>query len=183
MLKELLKQNAKNAVLALRDPVVVAKAIESGVGSQITTMVGARTDKIHGEPVKVTGKVRLISDGVFIGKGPVSRGVRSEMGRTVVLECDGIDLILTEKRVQLTDVQSYRSLGIEPIDKKIIVVKNSGHFESDYTPIAKKIIEVDTPGLSGPRLAGLNLKHVLRPIFPLDVEMLGLVELKGMEDP
>ena len=44
------------------------------------------------------------------------------------------------------------------------------------------IIELDTPGLTSPRLAGFGFKKLRRPIFPLDVEMLGITELKSMDE-
>ena len=48
--------------------------------------------------------------------------------------------------------------------------------------IAEEIIEVDTPGLTSPRLAGFGFKNLKRPIFPLDAEMLGITELKAMTE-
>jgi microcystin degradation protein MlrC len=62
------------------------------------------------------------------------------------------------------------------------VVKSSVHFRAAHEPVASEIIELDTPGLTSPRLAGFEFKNIRRPIFPLDVEMLGITELKSMED-
>ena len=68
-------------------------------------------------------------------------------------------------------------------EKKFIVVKSSVHFRAAHEPIAKEIIELDSPGLTSPRLAGFDFKNVRRPIFPLDFEMLGITELKSMDEP
>jgi microcystin degradation protein MlrC len=100
------------------------------------------------------------------------------MGRTVVFECAGIDVIVTEKRVQPVDLELYRSVGINPAEKKIIVVKSAVHFRAAHEPIAKKIIEVDAPGIHSARLSAFKYKRLRRPIFPLDIEMLGITELK-----
>ncbi len=183
VLKAMLEMGVRDAVLAVMwDPEAVAKAIEAGVGNKVTLRVGGKTDEFHGKPVEVTGKVRIISDGRFQHKGPMMTGVWTEMGRTVVLECNGIDLILAERRLQPTDLQLYRSIGIEPTEKRIIVVKSSVHYRASHEPIAEKVIELDTPGLTSPRLAGLPFKKIRRPIFPLDPSMLGIVELKGFEE-
>ena len=115
--------------------------------------------------MRVTGLVSLISDGKFIVKGPMGTGSERDMGRTVVLRVGGVDLILTEKRLQPTDLQLYRSLGIEPTEKKFIVVKSSVHYRAAHEPIATEVIELDTPGLTSPRLAGFNLKKIRRPIL------------------
>ncbi|MBS7638113.1 M81 family metallopeptidase [Candidatus Bathyarchaeota archaeon] len=183
VLKAMLEMGVRDAVLAVMwDPEAVAKAIEAGVGNKVILRVGGKTDQFHGEPVEVTGRVRIISDGRFQHKGPMMTGVWTEMGRTVVLECDGIDLIIAERRLQPTDLQLYRSLGIEPTEKRIIVVKSSVHYRASHEPIAERVIELDTPGLTSPRLASLPFKRIRRPIFPLDPEMLGIVELKGFEE-
>lgn len=181
ILKELLEAGADDVVIAtLADPEAVARAIEAGVGNQVTMMIGGKTDQYHGKPVEVSGRVKIISDGVFIHKGPMGTSKEGRMGKTVLLNCEGIEIILVEQRIPPHDLQLYRSIGIEPTDKKIIVVKSSVHFRAAHEPIAKKIIEVDGLGLTSPRLATFPFKKIRRPIFPLDTEMLGIIEPKKM---
>lgn len=60
----------------------------------------------------------------------------------------------------------------------MIAVKSSVHFRASHEPISKKVIEVDTPGIHSSRLSAFNYKKIGRPIFPLDIEMLGITELK-----
>jgi len=169
LLEALMKAGAKQAVIAvIRDPEAVEKAIQAGVGNKVTMKIGGKTDKLHGEPVEATGYVRLISDGLFRNRGPMSTGVESRMGRTAVLDCAGVEVILTELRLQPVDLQLYRSVGIEPSERQTIVVKSNVHFRAAHSPIAKKIIEVDTPGVTGPNLKQYPYKKVKRPIFPLD---------------
>lgn len=183
VLKAMLDLGVKDAVLAvICDPEAVAAAIEAGVGNTVTMEVGGKTDEFHGKPIGVSGTVRTISDGRFQHGGPMMTGVWMDMGRTVVVDCQGVEVIFTEKRLQPTDLQLYRSIGIEPEDKQIIVVKSSVHYRASHEPIAKKVIELDTPGLTSPRLTSIPFKKIRRPIFPLDVEMLGIVELKTMEE-
>jgi hypothetical protein len=81
-----------------------------------------------------------------------------------------------------TDLQVYRSLGIEPTEKKFIIVKSMTHFHASHEPITKEIIYLDTPGLTSARFAGFDFEKLRRPIFPLDLEMLGLTELKTMDE-
>lgn len=167
--RALIGVGAKSTVIAvIRDPEAVSKAIQVGVGNQITMKIGGKTDKLHGDPLEVTGYVRLISDGIFRNRGPMLAGAETRLGRTVVLDCNGVEIILTELRHQPTDLQLYRSLGIEPSERRIIVVKSSVHYRAAHGPIAKKIIEVDTPGVTGPDLKQYPFRKVKRPIFPLD---------------
>jgi len=185
LLKALIDMKAKNAVLGAlwdRDGKAVEKAIEAGVGSQVTLWVGGKVDNLHGPPLEITGKVRLISDGEWVGKGPMMAGVKNRMGKTVVLDINDILLVLTENRHQVFDLQFYRSLGIEPAEKQILCVFSSVHYRAAHAPIAKKIIEVDTPGIASPRLAGYPWKSLKRPVFPLDAETFDLVEWKTMQE-
>jgi microcystin degradation protein MlrC len=177
-LKAMLDRGVTNAcVVVMRDPEAVAKAIETGVGNSVTMKIGGKTDPWSGEPLQVTGTVRRISDGKYVPKGPMGGGVVSDMGRTAVLNVNGIDVILTEKSQQATDLELYRSLGLDPTDYRILLVKSCVHYRAAHEPIAKKIIELDLPGWHGTRLAAFPWKKLRRPVWPLDVESLGISEL------
>jgi len=169
VLKTLLDMRARNVGFALiKDPESVDKAIKAGVGATVTMMVGGKTDDFHGPPVRITGRVKTITDGVFIHKGPMGTGSMGEIGRSVVLEVNGVELIVSELKMAPNDPEIFRRHGIEPTEKKILVVKSRGHFRAAYEPFAKEIIEVDAPGVASPNLKQFPYKHVRRPLFPLD---------------
>jgi microcystin degradation protein MlrC len=134
-------------------------------------MVGGKFDDMHGAPVRVAGTVKVLSDGEFIHRGPMSTGVKSSMGRTAVIRCGGIDIIVNERRFQPVDPEVARSVGIEPLHRKIVLVKSAVHYRASYEPIAKEIIEVDGPGLSSPNLSRFEFRNIRRPIFPLDKDL------------
>jgi microcystin degradation protein MlrC len=156
----------------------VATAIEAGVGNTVTMKIGGKTEPWVGDPIQVTGTIKTITDGTYIPKGPMGRGMERNMGRTAVLTVQGIDIILTEKSKQPKDLELYRSLGLEPTDYKILLVKSCVHYRAAHDPIAKRIIELDLPGWHGTRLAAFPWKKLKRPVYPLDVEALGISELK-----
>jgi microcystin degradation protein MlrC len=175
-LKALLDRGVTDACVAvMRDPEAVATAIEAGVGNMVTMKIGAKTEPWTGEPLEVTGTVKTISDGKFKAKGPMPYDFN--MGRAVILNVSGIDVILTEVSIQATDLGVYHSLGLDPTDYKILLVKSCVHYRAAHDPIAKKTIELDLPGWHGTRLAAFPWKKLRRPIFPLDVEALGISEL------
>jgi microcystin degradation protein MlrC len=72
----------------------------------------------------------------------------------------------------------YKSLGLDPTSYKIMLIKSCVHYRAAHEPIAKKIIELDLPGGHGTRLAAFPWKKLKRPVFPLDVEALGISELR-----
>ncbi len=77
-------------------------------------------------------------------------------------------MLIATHRVQNLDPEMFRCVGIEPTQRKIVVVKSSIHYRAAYTPIAAQIIEVDAPGLVCPDLKRFDYRKVRRPIFPLD---------------
>jgi len=183
VLKAMIEEKLSGGVFALIwDPVVVEKSMSTGVGKKVNLSLGGHTDNLHGSPVKVDAMVKHISNGKFISNGPMGTGVPMDMGPTVILDIGGTDVIVTSKRLQPLDLTLYRSLGITPEEKKFIIVKSSVHYRAAHAPIASEIIELDTPGLTSPRLAGFGFKNIRRPIFPLDIEMLGITELKSMDE-
>jgi microcystin degradation protein MlrC len=116
----------------------------------------------------VTGRVRTLSDGRFVHKGPMFRGLEGRLGSTAVLDVNDLKIILISYRWQTLDPEMLRFVGIEPTTERIVVVKSSIHYRAAFEPLAHTIIEVDAPGLSSSSLARFEFKHVRRPIFPLD---------------
>ena len=183
VLKAVLEEGLTGGVFGvIWDPAAAMKAAKTGPGKEIEVSLGGHTDRLHGKPLKVKALVKRVSDGKWIVKGLMGTGSETDMGVTAILRVAGNDLIVTSLRLQPLDLELYRSQGIEPTDAKFIVVKSSVHYRASHEPIAKEIIELDTPGLTSPRLAGFNFKKIRRPIFPLDFEMLGITELKKMDE-
>jgi microcystin degradation protein MlrC len=172
ILRALLERNARSvAVAQIMDRAAVDACIAAGVGATVSLSIGGKHDKFHGDPVDVTGKVRLIHEGSFLLSGPMGRGTRQSRGRTVVLEVngpDGIEVEITDKRGHPNDLNHFRAFGIEPTERQILVVKSAAHYRAAFGPIATKMIEVDAPGISSPRIETLNYEKLSRPIYPLD---------------
>jgi microcystin degradation protein MlrC len=169
VLRELLRVGARSAVVAcLWDPAAVEECVRAGVGTRVTVRVGGKVDDRHGAPLAVTGTVRTLSDGRFVHKGPMMRGLPGRLGPTAVLDVDGVKVILISLRWQTLDPEMLRFVGIEPTEEKIVVVKSTIHYRAAFEPIAREIVEVDAPGLSSSNLARFDFKRVRRPIFPLD---------------
>ncbi len=172
ILRKFIEADVQDAVIAIiADPESVALAIEAGVGNTVALNVGGKTIPLHGDPVELTGYVKTISDGKYVNKGPMARGVRNSLGQTAVVKVGGVEIILTEHRVQPIDAEVLRSVGIEPRERKLIALKSAVHFRADYTPIAHEILEVDTPGIHSPDLFSYDYQKVRRPIYPLETDV------------
>lgn len=168
VLEELLRQNAPSAVVCLADAEAVALCLNVGIEGAVDIEVGGKTDGLHGKPVRVAGRVRHLSDGKFTYKGSFMPGKSVAMGRTAVLDCAGITIVLSELKTPPFDQEQLRSVGLDPLDFKIIVVKSAVAWRAAYGDIVAEAIEVNTPGLCAADLTRFAYNHVRRPIFPLD---------------
>ncbi len=169
ILRELLRLGVRHATVAcIWDPEAVQACVRAGVGATLTVKVGGRVDPAHGAPVDVTGRVRTLSDGRFVHKGPMFRGLEGRLGPTAVLDVNDLKILLISLRWQTLDPEMIRFVGIDPAAEKILVVKSSVHYRAAFEPLARAIVEVDAPGLSSSNLARFTFKHVRRPIYPLD---------------
>jgi microcystin degradation protein MlrC len=155
-------------VACLWDPEAAAACARAGVGARVTLSVGGKVDDRHGAPLEVTGRVRTLSDGRFVYKGPMNRGLEGRLGTTAVLDIDDVKVILISHRAQTLDPEMLRVVGIDPLAERILVVKSSVHYRAAFEPLAHAIVEVDAPGLSSSNLARFTFANVRRPIYPLD---------------
>jgi len=169
ILRELLRVQAPSATVAcLWDAEAAAACTRAGVGATLTIDVGGKIDDRHGAPVTMTGRVRAVTDGTFMHRGPMFRGLPGHLGATAVLEQGGVKVILISNRWQTLDPEMIRAAGIDPLAERILVVKSTIHYRAAFEPIAAHIIEVDAPGLSSSNLAHFDFHRIRRPIFPLD---------------
>jgi microcystin degradation protein MlrC len=172
LLAEVMKQKGTNALVVLYDPASVRDCIATGVKGSVVLSVGGKTDQRHGQPIQITGRVRLISDGIFI-ENQVRHGGWSlnDQGVTVVLETEHQHtVILTSHRMPPLSLEQLLSLGVKPEQKRILIVKGVVAPRAAYEPIAAGIILVDSPGATSADLLGFEYRHRRRPLYPLELE-------------
>lgn len=156
----------------LYDPAAVQACVAAGVGETLSLAVGAKTDDMHGRPVSVTGRVRLLADGKFEDPRPTHGGQRFfNAGTSAVLETtDGHTLVLTSRRLGNTSIEQMYSLGIWPERYGVVVAKGVVSPRPAYEPIAAEIILVNTPGVTTADLGFFTYRHRRRPLYPFEPE-------------
>jgi microcystin degradation protein MlrC len=152
-------------LLLITDPEAAARCAAAGVGQEITLEVGGKLTPAFFQPVRVTGRVRTLSDGKFQMKNPV---LPADRGLTAVLQTGDLFIVLSQKPVYTWDEECYRSVGLFPREAKLVQVKSPGGFRPVYEPFAKAIVELDAPGPTDSNLKRLPFRRVTRPLFPLD---------------
>ena len=150
ILAELVRQGASGFAVVVYDPEAVQSCIQAGVGGMVSLEVGGKADNQHGDPVPIRGNVRLIHDGQYIETQPRHGGQRyHNQGLTAVVAVGDSLVALTSRRQGTPfSLQQLLSLGIDPTEMRMIVVKAAVAYRAAYEPIAGQIIEVDTPGLT-----------------------------------
>lgn len=156
-------------LVVIRDPEVALEAHRLGTGAVLNAQLGGKSDELHGQPVPIKGRVRLLYDGVYYHVGPYMTGQRADMGKTAVIECGRLTVVVTEKRTAPWDLGHVRSVGLWPEDYHIIVVKSAIAWQAAFGRFAKAVIHAETPGCCTSNLKHLPYTQVERPIDPLDV--------------
>ena len=160
------------AAFAIHDPQAVRSMIAAGVGNEVTLPLGGRIDMpaigLRGEPLQVSGRVKLIFDGTFRNRGPAYQGVMMHMGPTVVLDTGAVEIVVISRHQEPNDVACLTSVGIDPASKRYLMLKSRVHWRAGFGPIAKSVVECAGTGVCTSDYSMLSFRKVRRPIYPLD---------------
>ena len=174
VLAAILREGLDNvAVFAIYDPEAVQKAIAAGIGAEVALAIGGKMamPAIPGEsrPIAVTGTVKTISNGRFRNKGPMGRGVLTDMGPSVVIDTGRVEIALISRHVEPSDLNCLLALGIDPLQKRYVMLKSRIHWRAGMGAMAKAVVECAGMGVCTSDYSQLAFKNVRRPIYPLDL--------------
>ena len=172
LLEALVRSKAEDAVFAtLFDPKAAQAAHDAGIGATLDLSVGANTGQPGHTPFAGRFHIEALSDGNFVGTGPMKKGTQFRLGPTALLRVDGVRVIVTSAKVQVNDQSVLRHIGIDPVAQKIIVVKSSVHFRADFNDLAGDILISVAPGPNVADHLALSYEHLraglrLTPLGP-----------------
>jgi microcystin degradation protein MlrC len=175
LLSEFIKQKAQGWVVVISDTEANKAAFRAGVGGAFDQMVGGKTDRMHGDPVRVVGRVRSLHEGKYVETEVRHGGGRYvDMGHTSVIEVEGSTrdlpnlLLLTHRPTSPNSLHQLISNGVYPERMRILTAKGTIAPRAAYLPVAARIIEVNTPGATDVNPARFTFKFARRPLFGLD---------------
>jgi microcystin degradation protein MlrC len=176
VIEEAIKQGLEDACAGpICDPASVAQMIKAGVGAEIALELGGKVDMpamgLKGKPLKVSGKVKAVTDGEFVVTGPMATGTTVRMGRTAVLDTGRMLIVVSEKRAEPYDLGVFTHCGIDPRAKKFVLIKSRQHFRAGFEPIARHIVMCDGDGCTASDLKLFKYTRVKRPLYPFDLDM------------
>jgi microcystin degradation protein MlrC len=160
----------RGVFVSLCDPEAVAACVAAGVGATVALAVGAKTDALHGRPVPVRGRVRLLHDGRWEDAGPTHGGAMYfNSGTSALLATDdGHDVLLTSRPNGNTSREQLRAVGLNPHAQRIIIAKGVNSPRATYEPIAAELVYVGTPGVTSADLSTFTYHRRRRPMFPFE---------------
>lgn len=170
ILEAAVKRGMGSLVQTLWDSPSVRACLAAGIGATVQLDVGARHPHSPGSPVPVEGRVRVVSDGRFEDPTPTHGGFRFyDMGPTAVLDTtDGHTLVLTSKQIMNSSLQQFLSVGVEPTRYRVVVAKGVNSPRAAYTPIASRLLVVDTDGITAMGLERFTYHHRRKPLYPFE---------------
>ena len=89
------------------------------------------------------------------------------IGNAVVVRVNGIDIILNTTRRQVYGVDCLTNVGIDPTQKRILVVKSSQHFYASFAPIAAEVLYCVAPGTLTMNVQDIPYQHIDKNKWPL----------------
>lgn len=170
ILKRVKELKIDSFLQSIYDPEIVKECVEAGEGEQISITVGGKTDKMHGIPISLQGRIIKIDNGKYEEHRPNHGGFRFfDDGKRVRFDTnDGITILITSKRSGNTAREQMYSIGIYPENYKIIVAKGVSSPRPAYQPIASEIILVNSPGVTTADLSFFQYKNIRKKMYPFD---------------
>ncbi|MDA0653254.1 MAG: MlrC C-terminal domain-containing protein [Proteobacteria bacterium] len=170
LLGALLEAGVNNACFGPMVDGAAAQALHKvKIGEKAPISLGGKTDAAFGGgPLILEGELVSISDGHYVGDGPILGGLHRSYGPSAVLRVDGIEILIVTIAKQMLDLQQFKSFGVEPERKSVIALKSMQHFRAAFEPIAGRVIVCDSGALCTLHYERLPYRNVPRPIFPLD---------------
>ena len=172
LLREILEQGLENGLVILTDPEAAQECLKTQIGKPLTLDVGAKQDASHGTPIRIQGKLRGIHKGAFTEDEPRHGGQREfNQGVTAVIDThENHVIILNSIRTPPFSLHQITSLGIDPQEMSIIIVKGVVAPIAAYASIAERIIAVNTIGSTSADVHSFRYRHRRRPLYPFEMD-------------
>jgi microcystin degradation protein MlrC len=135
----------------------------AGEGERLQLRFGAKTSAVAGDPIDAEVEItRVVEDSTqSFGTSIVP------LGDAAAIRLNGVEIVLNSNRAQAFSPDLFSNLGIEPLSKRILIVKSTNHFYGAFAPIAAEILyaAVDGPYPSDP--ARNAYTRLTRPLWPM----------------
>lgn len=173
LLKEIIKAGLSETIfLTMVAPEVAENAHKAGVGADIDAEFGVIPENPFNQSLKIRMKVKSLHEGTIRLSGHLGRNLVIKMGKTAVLESDGIKIVVSQSAGPgHVPPEFFSQLGLDVNDAKIIIAKSPVGFRAAYEAIAAGIILCEAPGPACSDLSNLNFKKRPVPMYPFENDL------------
>jgi microcystin degradation protein MlrC len=161
----------RTAFVCLYDPESVEQATAVGSSARATLTIGGKTDPArHGAPLTTPCTVLSLHAGTFTESAPRHGGkTRFDMGSTALVRTDsGITVQLTSRRTPPFSLNQLIACGLAPASFDVLVAKGVHAPAAAYGPVSKRLIRVNTPGVTTADTSLLTYHHRRKPLYPFE---------------
>jgi microcystin degradation protein MlrC len=152
VLRHLVERKAQSAVVAgINDTPAVSRCLKANEGERLFLSVGATIEKRFGPPLEA--EVEVVR--------------RARNLRMAVIRIGDVEAILSDGPMAFTAPSQFEPCGIDPLSRKIVVVKE-GYLFPGLTRIAPRYIMLLTPGAGDMRMERLTYVRRRKPMFPFE---------------
>jgi microcystin degradation protein MlrC len=154
VLRHLVERKATSSLVAgINDAPATKRCFEAGEGKELELSIGCTVEKRFGPPLRTRAEVvRLVQD-----------------RRMAVVRIGEVEAILAGRPTAFTHPSQFVPCGIDPLDRKIVVVKE-GYLFPGLSRIAPRYIMLLTPGAGDMRIEQLDYVRRRKPVFPFEAE-------------
>ncbi len=167
ILRRLIARNVDGAALGpIWDPIAVRLCFDAGLRAEFPLRFGGKTGPASGQPIDSMVTVAALQRDCWQSFGPT----QVPLGDCAAIRIGGVEVVLISNRTQALGLELFQNLGIEPAERKLVVVKSTNHFMAAFGPIAQKVIYVDSDGPLSRDYRNIPYTRIERPIWPLDAQ-------------
>jgi microcystin degradation protein MlrC len=155
-LRLLIAAKATGCIVAgIADAAAVAACFAAGQGAQLPLSIGGSLHPAGSQPVQATARVEGVAKAY------------NAWGRQALVNIDGIQVVLSEKRRPYHDLADFQRLGLDPRDARVLVVK-SGYLSPELAPLANPCLMALSEGVVDQHIERLVRARKAMPTYPFD---------------
>ena len=165
VLRALMAHQVEDAAIGpIWDPIAVRLCFDAGLGATFPLRFGGKIGPTSGQPIDADVTVTGLARDCQQSFGPT----QVKLGDCACVRAGGVEVVLITNRTQALGLELFRNVGVEPTEKRLLVVKSTNHFHAAFGPIAARVLYVDSDGPLSRDYRKIAYTRVERPIWPLD---------------
>lgn len=175
VLKRMLERGITNAAVGcIYDPIAVTLAFEAGIGATLDLRIGGKMGRMSGDALDLTVTVIGLQAQAVQHFGAEGAQMTMPMGDCAGVHVNGIDIVLYSLRGQTFSPEVFSNVGIDPLQRHILIAKSTQHFYAAFSRIAAQVIYVAAPGATAPDFKSIPYQIADTNRYPIVNDPMGV---------